>query len=320
MSKQSSSSSLGNSSAAASSSVPELAETFGVPANITPKSSSSFYHQNQQIQKYSTSANSIQLPGGKESADGVATEDSQGNKQEPFEGKFSLPSWLPWLLEQRLLSIISVLDEIEIISENFPISPPSNGNNLSSMNINASFQNSGDEALKAYLSKTYNNVQLAIAAKPQSNFISNLSCINQILADHDYYSKMRRRKPYSILKMREILVINDSDEDEKADQDLIDVDEDNATDSATVDKQIIVIDDSNEEIHKPWITPELIKLIKHRNLLQAKINEKNKNLELQAESSGTATTSEADAELMKKFKNLRNKVTKLVKKARSKWS
>ena len=188
------------------------------------------------------------------------------------------------------------------------------------MNINASFQSAGDEALKAYLSKTYNNVQLAIAAKPQSNFISNLSCINQILADHDYYSKMRRRKPYSILKMREILVLNDSvDEDTATHQaDLIDVDQEHEA-NRCVDKQIIVIDDSNEEIHKPWITPELIKLIKHRNLLQAKINEKNKNLELQVvEPSSSAASEAADAELMKKFKNLRNKVTKLVKKARSK--
>ena len=59
-------------------------------------------------------------------------------------------------------------------------------------------------------------------------------------------------------------------------------------------------------MHKPWITPELIKLIKHRNLLQSKINENNGKLD-----------ASADAELMKKFKNLRNKVTKLVKKARS---
>ena len=59
-------------------------------------------------------------------------------------------------------------------------------------------------------------------------------------------------------------------------------------------------------MHKPWITPELIKLIKHRNLLQTKINENNGKLD-----------ASADAELMKKFKNLRNKVTKLVKKARS---
>ena len=213
-----------------------------------------------------------------------------------------------------------VSDEIEIISENFPISPQqqSNGNNLSSMNINASFQANSDEAFKAYLSKTYNNVQLAIAAKPQSNFISNLSCINQILTDHDYYSKLRRRKPYSILKMREIL-IQDSDDEEEKDQgeqvDLIDVDEDDEgqkkSANGCVDKKIIVIDDTNEEIHKPWITPELIKLIKHRNLLQTKINEKSKTQDLQT------STAEADVELMKKFKNLRNKVTKLVKKARS---
>ena len=94
MNKKSSSSSLANQPATASSSAPELVETFGVPANITPKSSSSFYHQNQQIQKYSTSANSIQLPGaagGKESSDvAMATDDAQGKGPESFESTFQL--------------------------------------------------------------------------------------------------------------------------------------------------------------------------------------------------------------------------------------
>ena len=95
MNKKPSSSSLAN-SAAASSSAPELVETFGVPANITPKSSSSFYHQNQQIQKYSTSANSIQLPGGKEAQTGEITGDDI-QKQEPFESKRTIHYTIPEL-------------------------------------------------------------------------------------------------------------------------------------------------------------------------------------------------------------------------------
>ena len=89
--------------------------------------------------------------------------------------------------------------------------------------------------------------------------------------------------------------------------------------------QVLLIDDVQDETHKPWITAELISLIKHRNMLQAKINEKASMSPMSTDAMTTTTTttttttaaSEADEELLKKFKNLRNKVTKLVKKARS---
>ena len=76
----------------------------------------------------------------------------------------------------------------------------------------------------------------------------------------------------------------------------------------------ILIDDSNDDmLHKPWITPELIKLIKHRNLLQVKLTESG---DLNAVTGGEATVGGGEQELLKKFRTLRNKVTKLVKKAR----
>ena len=112
------------------------------------------------------------------------------------------------------------------------------------------------------------------------------------------------------MKLRNIYNENSEEDD--------DDDENEATgdDTATKIKRIkathlIVIDDTNEEMHKPWITPELIKLIKHRNLLQSKIGENN------VHSSADSAGPQPDDELLKKFKNLRNKVTKLVKKARS---
>ena len=85
-------------------------------------------------------------------------------------------------------------------------------------------------------------------------------------------------------------------------------DDGNASDSISkIKKQkLIIINDTDEaeadETHKPWITPQLINLIKQRNLLQSKLNVQGK---------------EPDPDLMAKFKNLRNKVTKLVKNARS---
>ena len=82
-------------------------------------------------------------------------------------------------------------------------------------------------------------------------------------------------------------------------------------------KHVIIIDDTSEELHKPWITPDLIKLIKHRNLLQSKLTSENGNLSSEVGAVVIGQTLQPDEELLKKFKNLRNKVTKLVKKARS---
>lgn len=159
-----------------------------------------------------------------------------------------------------------------------------------------------EDTLKNYLGRNFKE-PLAINPKPQCNFISNFTCINQLLSDCDYYT-MRRCKPYSSLKLRNIYTNNDEESD---------TEENNTEDGHQPKKfkstHVIVIDDTNEEMHKPWITPDLIKLIKHRNLLQAKLNEK-------TEVEGAVDPPAPDPELLKKFKNLRNKVTKLVKKAR----
>ncbi len=158
---------------------------------------------------------------------------------------------------------------------------------------------SSDELFKSYLGRKFKG-QLSVTSKPQSNFISNFSCISQILAECDYYTQ-RQRRPYSNLKLRNVLTNNDSEGDESDAED----DESQQVKKKLKTTHVIVIDDTNEEMHKPWITDDLIKLIKHRNMLQAKLGEKN------------GGGSEPDEELVKKFKNLRNKVTKLVKKARS---
>jgi hypothetical protein len=190
-------------------------------------------------------------------------------------------------------------DDIEIISESFPVSIST------AMINNFHSSSSADESLKSYLSKNYNTNILNVACKPQSNFISNVTCLNQLLKDF-YESKLRRYKPYSTIKAKDILEVDDELDDEEQEE----AEEGEEVSKSTINKdkvkskQIIVIDDTNEEMHKPWITPDLIKLIKHRNLLQSKINENN------------SKSLQNDDELMKKFKNLRNKVTKLVKKAR----
>ena len=223
--------------------------------------------------------------------------------------------------------------DIEIISESASSAITTNSTNAANSSMQhhqltaaATFQYNSDETFKNYLSKTY-QTSVTVAAKPQSNFISNLSCINQILVQltgtdkTDYYeNKLRRCKPYSSVKPKDILEMEDDDEedDENESEDNSEGEESEKKRARRANKlkakKIIVIDDTNEEMHKPWITPELIKLIKHRNLLQAKINENNLNVS----AANVSTMTAADDELVKKFKNLRNKVTKLVKKARSK--
>ena len=184
-------------------------------------------------------------------------------------------------------------------------------------------KSSNDEAFRSYLGKRFKG-RLAVNPKLQGNFISNFSCINELLIESDYYTQ-RRCKPYSSLKLRSIYNENfevDESENECSDNDENENNENMPKTKKLKTKHVIVIDDTNEEMHKPWITPDLIKLIKHRNLLQAKLTESNaaKSAEVNGEADSSAALPVApDEELLKKFKNLRNKVTKLVKKARSKW-
>lgn len=139
-----------------------------------------------------------------------------------------------------------------------------------------------------------------LVSKPQSNFVSNFECIDQITKKLNYDE---RKRPYCRLnnKLKRHIARAYNAEDSEDDSEIL---TSTGDDSNKVKKQkLIVIDDtSGDDTHKPWITPALINLIKQRNLLQSKLNE---------------TGQEPDPELVKKFKNLRNKVTKLVKNARS---
>ncbi len=195
-------------------------------------------------------------------------------------------------------------NEIEIISENFPISSSTSSTSSiqqkqALLNKNLSLNSTNittttDEKFKEYLSKNY-NMDLSVACKPQCNFVSNISCIDQCIKQTNYYENYLKKQQGFNKRI-------------KFNSFSSDVDDENAGDSISkIKKQkIIVIDDTDEggsdEAQKPWITPQLINLIKQRNLLQSKL---------------TAQGKEPDAEMNAKFKSLRNKVTKLVKNARS---
>ena len=290
------------------STVVDLPETFGLPSN---SSSSTLYSKSSTSLKYNTSSDSL-IKASSSSADLLIDESLS-----------TQPNNTNSLVSPKTQNgAENISNDIEIISE----SSQAQGSSSSSSQLASSitFQYNNDETFKNYLAKTYNS-SLSIASKPQSNFISNLACINQILNQHDFYdNKLRRCKPYSSVKPKDILSVDNEDENESETSDNeSDVE---MNDEATKEsrkrsanklksKKIIIIDDTNEEMHKPWITPELIKLIKHRNLLQSKINE-NKTDAGESEADPVESRNPADAELIKKFKNLRNKVTKLVKKAR----
>jgi hypothetical protein len=170
-------------------------------------------------------------------------------------------------------------DDIEIVE--VASSQPSNQDSSNIRSKNYSTGNSGGS----------NNDDISITAKPQSNFVNNVTCLNRLLTKNDLYaSKLRRCKPYSSLRPSAIVSTVDRYLDGSDDEDG------GGGGEPLANRKVIVIDDSNEEMHKPWISADLIKLIKQRNLLQEKLNE--------------SKTDEQDVneELMKKFKNLRNKV------------
>lgn len=184
---------------------------------------------------------------------------------------------------------INMSDDIEIVGE---IAHHQSTNNPAQ---------SDESRLRSHLAKTYASASTTVnvAAKPQSNFINNVVCLNRLMARGDGTKKselygnklLRRYRPYSVLRASAIVSALDRDLDDENNKN-----EENDGDTELTSKKIIIIDDSNEEIHKPWITPELIKLIKQRNLLQAKLNE------------SKGADSLVNEELIKKFKNLRNKV------------
>jgi len=193
-------------------------------------------------------------------------------------------------------------DDIEIISEHFPVT----GTLVSKMVVAKNLMSSNavtDDSFRLYLAQKF-NMDLMVSAKPQSNFVSNAECIEHIMKKANYdeikrpYIQVKKNPFMSYTKKEQTAA---SDEEEEGEYSA-----DNGTGEPKMKKQkVIVIDDLNgDETHKPWITPALIKLIKQRNLLQSKLNVEGK---------------EPDPELVKKFKNLRNKVTKLVKNARKEY-
>lgn len=301
--KTSSSSSTNPGLSSSSSSVVDLPETFGLPANKTAKT----IHP-----KYSLSNTSIQPSSVNATSSSASTLLTSSSTNQVDSSK----SILIEDMSETSQPIETKSDDIEIISETYPTETHSSlsstavsTNALVSQSSTALLhvQANNEETFKNYLAKNYNSSgHLAVASKPQCNFMSNLACINQILKECDYYNKLKRRKPYSNIKLNRIYSENEESDD--GDNENEETQEKNKIKA----KKIIVIDDSNEEMHKPWITPDLIKLIKHRNLLQSKLNESNTKID-----GNSANLSVADMDLLKKFKNLRNKVTKLVKKARS---
>ena len=98
-------------------------------------------------------------------------------------------------------------NEIEIIGENFPLSSSSSSTTTSvqnklltnkvSVNKNLSLNSKTlptDEKFKEYLSKNY-NTDLSVACKPQCNFVSNISCIDQCIQQSNYYENyLKSRK------------------------------------------------------------------------------------------------------------------------------
>lgn len=265
-------------------SVSELPETFGLPSN-NKKYGNQQQRQKQQNQEHGENKSQTEI---------VIDESKSISPKNNDETK----------------TAETKSDDIEIISENYPENTKSD---LIVSNVTSSgtqSKSTSDEAFKSYLGRTFNG-QLAITPKPQCNFISNFTYINQLIIDSDYYTT-RNRKPYSNVKLRSIYANNSGDEDSDNEGQN---DEDGAPKCKKLKtKHVIVIDDTNEEMHKPWITQDLIKLIKHRNLLQSKLTES--TAAQNAETADSVNPKAPDEELLKKFKNLRNKVTKLVKKAR----
>jgi hypothetical protein len=313
-----------------SSSPAELPETFGLPSNSSssakfPKAKFNASSSDSQT-KINTSQSEILI----DESLSTSTKTLSTTASNVLSPKMSNGTHSSDTKQSEASS--SMNSDIEIISETSSSSTVTNQNQsaTSALVSTNTFMYNSDETFKNYLSKTYNN-GLKIASKPQSNFVSNLSCINQILNQlkgektNYFENKLKRYKPYSNVKPKDILEldeegIEDDDDDDEDDEDEEGEDEESKEKKRIKRlkkqlkvKKVIIIDDTNEEMHKPWITPELIKLIKHRNLLQAKITENNLNI-----STAEIPATNADVELIKKFKNLRNKVTKLVKKARSK--
>jgi hypothetical protein len=277
-----------------SSSVVELPETFGLPSNSAKLASADKSKKSTEIAREDQQ---------------VIIEDNNQSSPQTRD-------------KQRVSKAIA--DDIVIIGEHLATALQ---NQVSTTSFNKQVAASEDTPLKNYISKIYpsNNRNTVLTVKPQSNFMSNLSCINQLLAKNgnDFYtSKIRRCRPYSSIRPQ--FILNDRD-GSGGESDSEDGEAHNTTDENAKKKpservrgtKCILIDDSNEDsLHKPWITPELIKLIKHRNLLQAKLSETGGLTATGQEAESEVTKSAENQELLKKFRMLRNKVTKLVKKAR----
>ena len=144
-----------------SSSVAELPETFGLPLNKLKKTTAK-YASTQQNTLNATNSE-IQIIG------------TQAKAASSNLGESASAPTLTGKQQQD--------NEIEIISENFPMSSSMSAtvqnkillNKASSKNLSMNSTNlSTDEKFKEYLNKNY-NTDLSIACKPQCNFVSNIS-------------------------------------------------------------------------------------------------------------------------------------------------
>ena len=270
-------------SSSSSSSVAELPETFGLPLNKFKKTLPKFSTHNPQQNLLNSTNSDIQI---------ISSQNKAAITSSNLSESISAPALTTSKQQQD--------NEIEIIGENYPSTSSSATSIQNKLILNKNqviASSSTDEKFKEYLTKNY-NTDLSVSCKPQCNFVSNISCIDQCIQQSNYFENYLKKQQGFNKRTKYNSFSSDNEDDNNQASNSI---------SKIKKQKIIVINDTNEdcdEAHKPWITTQLINLIKQRNLLQSKLNVQGK---------------EPDAELMAKFKNLRNKVTKLVKNARSKF-
>ncbi|CAF2623049.1 unnamed protein product [Rotaria sp. Silwood2] len=180
-----------------------------------------------------------------------------------------------------------------------------------------------NNAYREYLTTNFGRVRVH-CHKPQPNFFSNVSCIEEIkrrlrLNNNSSSSLLFRHliddNVQDYLTTLQIHVETEDGEIESDDENTIDLngkltkhmlsDDDN---DKQIRKKTKLTDDGLKDItksslnEKPWITSELRQLIKQRNKLQAQILSGDTNVEIE-----------------KKFKKMRNKISKHAKALKAKY-
>ncbi|CAF4359453.1 unnamed protein product [Rotaria socialis] len=185
--------------------------------------------------------------------------------------------------------------------------------------------NNNNNAYREYLTTNFGRVRVH-CQKPQPNFFSNLSCIEEIKRRF----RLNNNASSSFL-FRHLVNDNDNDNDYllslsmqvEPEDGEIESDEENTMDlNGKLSKHNLSDDDNERHIRKklklnddglrditksslnekPWITSELRQLIKQRNKLQAQI-----------------LNGDTNAEIEKKFKKMRNKISKHAKTLKAKY-